>query len=210
MEDIAPGTIRYLDPGEEIAFGGPGKSSTYAPIQEWNYRRVAAAMNYPYEMLVKNWSGTSFAGGRLVLTDARLDCEFRQKLHVERWLSPIWRRVVDEAVLVGLLDLSPADYFDNHAEYQKHSWTPPAWQYAITPGEELNALVNAVNENLMTKADAIASRGGDLESVFKQRAAERKMERDMEIVPPDVEQVEAQAQAVTSPQKIKQQAEQNS
>ena len=210
MEDIAPGTIRYLDPGEEITFGTPGGTSTYAPIQEWNYRRVAAAMNYPYEMLVKNWSGTSFAGGRLVLTDARLDCEFRQKMHVERWLSPIWRRIVDEAVMVGAIDeITPSEYFDNQEVYQKHSWTPPAWQYAITPGEELNALVNAVNENLMTKADAIASRGGDLEHVFKQRQIERKAERDMDIVPPDVEQVEAQAQAATSPQKFKQQSEQN-
>lgn len=185
-EDIIPGIIRYLDPNEEIQFASPNKAgSAYAPFQEWNYRRIAAAMNYPYEMLTKNWSGTSFAGGRLVLIDAFNDCRARQKLMVEQWLCPIWNRAVDEMVMVGAVDIPPREYFADPWTYQEHTWTPPAWRYAINPQQEIAAKLEKVKANVMPKGDVAAEEGYDLEEVYERRADEKKQERDLEIESPD-------------------------
>jgi hypothetical protein len=66
-------------------------------------------MNYPYEMLVKNWNGSHFAGGRLALTEGRLFVQSAQQLLIECWLCKIWDRLVYESVLVGaVLDSAAA------------------------------------------------------------------------------------------------------
>jgi capsid protein len=63
---FAPVRSITLLAGEEIQMASPTRpGNTFEPFQQWNYRRVAAALNYPYEHLVKNWAGLSFAGGRL-------------------------------------------------------------------------------------------------------------------------------------------------
>jgi lambda family phage portal protein len=207
IEDIRPGTIRYLDSGEQVHFGSPSKASTFAPFQEWNYRRAAAGMNYPYEMLVKNWNGLSFAGGRLALTEGRLFVQSAQQLLIECWLCKIWERLVYESVLVGAVSIPPRLYEDYAWWLNRHCWTPPAWPFALTPGEEIDAKIKAVNNNLMPKAKVVGEFGGDLEDVFGQRRDERQLERDYEIDPATAEVPIVQPPQDPTPQKKEQLAQ---
>lgn len=190
MEDIRPGTIRYLDVGESVHFTNPSRSNGYAPIQEWNYRRAAAGMNYPYEMIAKNWSGLSFAAGRLSLADARLMVKSQQKLLREMWLAEIWNRMVEEAVIVGAVSIPPRLYARAPWWFQRHEFGNPSWPYALTPGEEIDAAVDSVNNNIRTKASVIAEYGGNMEDVFAQRKRERELEREYEIEPATAEKGE--------------------
>lgn len=205
VEDIRPGTVRYLDLGEQVTFGMPSKSSTFGPFQEWNYRRAAAGMNYPYEMLVKNWNGLSFAGGRLALTEGRLFVQSAQQVLIECWLCKVWDRLVFEAVLVGACSIPPRLYEEYAWWFNRHTWTPPAWPFALTPGEEIDSKIKAVNNNLMSKANVVGELGGNLEDVFKQRKAERQLERDYDIEPATAE--EPPQQPDPTPQKKEQLAE---
>ena len=67
-----------------------------------------------------------------------------------------------------------------------------AWQYAITPGEEVKALLEAVDGNLMTLAEAVAEyTGEDCEETLTARSEERKMERELDIVPPKTVKAES-------------------
>lgn len=196
-EEIRPGMIRYLDPEETVTFGAPARpGGNFAPFQEWNYRRVAAGMNYPYEMLSKNWTGLSFAGGRLALTEARLFVMTQQQLLNEAWLCKIWQRMVYEAVIVGAVSIPSRVYEKAPWWFQKHSWNPPAWPFALTPREEIDAKISAVDNNLIPKAKVVAEfGGGDWEDVSEQRRDERKRERDFGIEP---------ATAQTPPQQLPQ------
>jgi lambda family phage portal protein len=199
-QDIRPGAQHYLAAGEEIQMASPTRpGNTFSPFQEWNMRRVAAGMNYPYEQLVKNWGGISFAGGRLVLAGFRLDAKSRQKLLDEQFLCPVWCRMTDEAVLTGQTSIEPRLWAQRPWVYQAHAWTPPAWPYAITPGEEIKANIDAVNNNQKTLEAVVAETGEDLESVLAQRQRELKMQRDMNILPPDVKQIDATAEAAIQP-----------
>lgn len=199
-QDIRPGAQHYLGAGEEIQMASPTRpGNTFSPFQEWNMRRVASAMNYPYEQLVKNWGGASFAGGRLVLSGFRLDVKSRQKLIDEQFLTPVWCRMVDESVLTGQTSIEPRNWALRPWVYHAHAWTPPAWPYAVTPGEEVKAKIAAVNNNLMTLEDAIGEDGGDMEQRLLQRQKELKMQRDMNILPPDIQQAEAAAEAAMQP-----------
>lgn len=176
LQDIVPGTLRYLDPGEEVVFGSPSRpGNTFAPFMEWNYRRVAAAINWPYEMVVKNWNGLSFAAGRLVLTDAKKSSEVAQRIMRELWFEHIWNRVVDEAVILGLADIEPFQYLASPIPYRRHTWIPPKWEYALNPGEEVDADIAEVAANMATLEDKLGKRGYDLEELIARRKRERRL-----------------------------------
>lgn len=201
-EDIHPGTIRYLDFGETVTFGQPTKAGGYDPFQTWNYRRAAAGMNFPYEMVAKKWDGLSFAAGRLSLTDAKLFVKAQAKMLREAWLGPVWNRIVEESVIVGACSIPPSLYARAPWWFQRHEFNDPAWPYALTPGEEIDAAVKAVDNNLRTKASVIAEYGGNLEDVFAERIVERKQERDGDIEPaaaevPSAELTPQKMEAVT-------------
>jgi capsid protein len=201
-QEIRPGGIHYLNPEEEISFGSPSRpGATFAPFMEWNGRNIAAAMNFPYEMLCKNWGGLSFAAGRLVLAEARQFTKSQQKLLNEAWLSPIWARMVEEAVITGAVDIPPRLYQRMPWAFHAHQWGPPAWPFALTPREEIEARLAAIEGNLDTKQNAISELGGWWREVFKQRAIEREQERELQIQPGGAKaEADAEARKMLEPQ----------
>ena len=203
LQNVAPGSINYVGPDEEIVFANPTKTNSVGTLQEYNNRTIAAGLNWPYELLMKDWRGVSFAGGRIVLHGAKMSARSAQKLIQEAFLTPFWNRMVDEAVMIGAVDIDPRLYRDNAFVFRAHSWTPPRWSYAITPGEEIDAKVTAIDNNLTTLADTLAEDQQDLESVIPQRIKERQMERDGEIVPSGLAIADSQSAAMT-PQKSQQ------
>lgn len=176
LQDIIPGTLTHLDPGEEISFSAPTRPGNgFTPFMEWNYRRVAAAINWPYEMIVKNWTGLSFATGRLVLTDAKKATEVGQKMMLEMWFARIWNRIVEESVIVGEVSISPALYLANTHVFQRHVWIPPRWEYALKPSEDVDADVTEVAQNFATIEDKLAKRGYDLEEFVERKVREKEL-----------------------------------
>jgi lambda family phage portal protein len=188
LQEVRPGGIHYLGHNESVEFGNPTRpGSTFAPFMEWNDRNKAAGMNIPYEMLAKNWGGLSFSGGRLALTDSRLFVDSQQKLLAEKLLAPIWHRIVEESVIVGAVDIPPRLYQRIPWAFRAHEWGSPAWPYALTPREEIDAAIAEVEANITTKQKVIAKRGGWWREVFAQRAIEREEERRLKIQPGSAE-----------------------
>ena len=176
LEDIVPGTIRYLNPGEKTTFATPpGTAGTFQSFMTWCYRRISAAINWPFEMVLKDWSGTSFAGGRLVLADAKKATEVGQKFMSELWFSRVWERIVREAVIVGAIDVEPGDYLASPFTYHEHVWIPPRWDYALNPGEEVSADIAEIDAGLALYEEKLGKRGYDLEDFAKRRARERRI-----------------------------------
>lgn len=197
LEDIVPGTIRYLNPGEKTTFATPpGTAGTFQSFMQWCYRRISAAVNWPYEMILKDWSGTSFAGGRLVLADAKKATEIGQKLMIEQWLSRVWARMVEEAVIVGTVDIDPGEFVSAPYLYTDHVWIPPRWDYALNPGEEVAADIAELNANLALYEEKLGKRGYDLEEFARRRAREKKIFSDAGL---DADPQSAEASA-TAPQ----------
>jgi lambda family phage portal protein len=186
LEDITPGTIKRLYRGQKMTFGAPNRpGNSFAPFMEWNQRRIAAALNYPVEMLTKNWSGTSFAGGRLALTNARMQFWVGQCQLMEQLLAPIWNRFVDECVILGIVEeIDARQYEDDPEPWQEHCWIAPAWPYALNPGEEVDATIKEVQGNLKTHRQALAERGLDYDEVMEGREQERADEIERDVVPP--------------------------
>ena len=176
LEDLVPGTIRYLNPGEKITFGTPtAPGGGFAGFMEWCYGRIAAAIAWPYEMVTRRWNGLSFAAGRLVLTEAKLTTEVGQRLMREQWFSRVWDRMFEEGVIVGEIDVSPAEYAADPHSFTRHAWVPPKWEYALNPGEEVDADLAEIEGGLATVEEKLGKRGHDLETFIAARAREQRL-----------------------------------
>lgn len=193
VEDIRPGSIKYLEDGQTAMPGGPSSpGNTFEPFQQWNYRRIAAGINWPFEMVAKNWSGLSFAAGRLALTDCKLSVRADQQLLDQIVLQIVWARLVYEAVLAGATSLTSKRYRLDPWWFSQVEWSAPPWPFALTPGEEVDAELALVNNNIKPKASMVAEyTGGDFIEVANLRAAERALERELEIEPATAEVPEA-------------------
>lgn len=202
LEDMSPGKINYLDyDAEEVLFNQPTKSNIVGTLHEWNHRRIASGMNWPYEFLMKDWRGVSFAGGRLVLNGAKITCQCEQQLLIVAWFACIWNEMVREAVLFSAtsgVSINISRFQQRPWVYQAHQWSAPAWTYAITPMEEVEADVMAVENNFKTLEQVAGERGGNMEDVLDQRQKEVQLEKNKGVEP--LARVAAQGQKAASPQ----------
>jgi len=177
IEDLEPGTVTYLRDGQKMTFGNPNRpSGTFAPFMEHHERAICAALNYPYELLTKNWVGLSYSGGRLSLIDGRIAFGCQQTLLVEQFLDPLWSHVVTQSVLFGSLGelVDAVDYRSEPWVYTANCWVPPGWPW-IDPTKEVAAARDAVEANLETLDGQLAARGLELEETLDQREEEIKM-----------------------------------
>jgi lambda family phage portal protein len=182
-QEIQPGRLQYLGPDEEVRFGSPTKSNSVGTLQEHAVRRMAAGLNHPYEMLARDWRGTSFAGGRLILHGFKMSTRARQQLLRERFLEPVYQAAVRWAVVFGHVSLANELYKTNPDRWHMHSWTAPAFGYALNPGEEVEAAIKRMGADLTTHADEIAELGGDLEARWKQKATELAYRKELGLDP---------------------------
>lgn len=201
QQTIKPGGLHYVQNGqEEIVFSTPTKSNIVGTLHEWNHRRIAAGMDWPYEFLMKDWRGTSFAGGRLILHGAKVKCQVSQMLLDVGWLMQVANEVTREAILFGAVDINASAYQQRPWVYEVHRWTPQAFGYALNPGEEVDAKISRIEHNLSTLDEELADEGDQLEDVLNQRKVERDLEKKLGIEPAErVAQLAQQGQSANKP-----------
>lgn len=190
IQAIKPGSVQYIGTDDEVTFSSPANSNMAGSLNEYNNRTIAGGLNWPYEMLLKDWRGVSFAGGRIVLNAAKLSTQARQQLLIEGMLRPIWNEFVSQAVRFGLVNIDARRFLAMPYRYNRHSWTPPKWSYSLTPGEEVKAKLDAIDGNIETLSDVLAENQMDFEEVMKTRQKERAIEREYDIMPTKLTQVE--------------------
>jgi lambda family phage portal protein len=192
IQSVEPGSVNYINSTEAVEFLAPSGTSPLSELLTMNDRRIAAGMNVPYEFIARNWSGISFAGGRLILNGAKISVGVKQKLLITRVKTRVYNEAVRQGVIVGALSINPSAFNRRPWVYQRHQWTSPLWSYAINPGEEVKALLAAVQGNLTTQEAATNQYSGmDLEEVIPQRGYELDEQRAAGCLPPDVQAAEA-------------------
>jgi len=174
LEDIEPGRIQYLSGDQQITFGQPQRpGNTLAPYMQWQLRAVAAGLNYPYELLVKDYRELSYSGGRLALIDGRVMFRQRQAGLVEKLLEPLWSQFIREVAIYDDL-INILDYESDPLAYESVNWQCPGWPW-VDPQKEVQASSDALDADLTTLRSELASRGMDLEDNDADRETEQRM-----------------------------------
>lgn len=181
IETVSPGRVEYLNQGEDVKFMNPGAPS--ANLHEYLrdlIRIVAAAIEYPYELLAKHWDN-SFSGGQLSLIDGHQTFRGWQQQAIEYLWTPVWEKFIDRLAIMRAMPVAipMADYEARPWVYQAHKWTMPGMPW-MDPLKDAKANQTAIDANLKTRTKALAELGIDIEDYEAERLREKKLEADSE------------------------------
>jgi lambda family phage portal protein len=177
IEELEPGMIEYLNPGEDISSFNPNRpGQQFDTFVEKTLRFIGAGLNIPYEIVLKDFSKTNFSSARAAILEAQKFFRSQQKFIAQRLCYPCWLWLADERFLRG--EIAVADYFERRLDYTKVKWIPPGWGY-VDPEKEIAASKEAIDNNVSTLAEECAAHGRDWEEVLKQRAREEELRRKL-------------------------------
>ena len=186
---LEPGMLKYLGYGEDITF------SPTAPIgvevidfAKMCERDVAVGVGIPVSLLTGDLSEVNFSSIRAGLIEWRARVEALQHAVIAfQFLRPIWARWTALEALSGAIS-------GKAEELLPVSWIPPkkAW---VNPKDDVEAELAAINGNLMSRREAVASRGVDIELLDAEIAADKQRADSLGITPVPANQNQPQVAA---------------
>lgn len=170
---LEPGTLKVLRPGQDIRFSDPAaigaEAIAYLTV---TLREIAAGLGVPYSAMTGDVSDANYSSQR----DAR--AEFRRKaealqhaLIVFQLCRPVWRRFVLSEVLSGRI--AAPDFEANSASWFASRSMPPKMEW-IDPAKDVAAEIAAIGAGLMSRRQAVAARGYDVEELDREISEDRK------------------------------------
>lgn len=174
--ELGAGTVAQLAPGEDVKTIAPSPiSNAFDDFVVTFCRQVGAALEIPYEILVKHFTA-SYSASRAALLEYWKSVRARRASFIRQFCEPIYELWMDEAVASGRLD-APGYFSDVRikAAYQRASWYGPAMGQ-IDPLKEANAAVVRVDNLMSTRTKETAEiTGEDFGDVVDQLSRERQM-----------------------------------
>lgn len=174
-ETITPGMIMYLAPGEEaqtIAPNGAGSQpKDFISIQQ---RLSGAGQGLSYEAASRDMSQVNYSSARQGLLEDRGSYKRLQQFIINHLCKEVYREFIKSAILSGKLPISLREYAEDPRKYTAHRWITPGWDW-IDPLKEAKADESALNNNLNTLENMLASRGLDYKEVLLQRRKEKEL-----------------------------------
>ncbi len=158
IETLEPGMIRYLKPGEEIAFASPtSHGEGYRDFMRDMQTEIASGLNLTYEQLTGDLSNVNYSNYRAGLLS------FRSGVEVFRWLSfipmfcrPVRKWFIDTAYVARRI---------GRPEYGTR-WCPPGFG-SVDPEKDFKAALGSVRMGIQPWEDAVSEMGYDPEEVIE-------------------------------------------
>lgn len=192
LEELAPGIVAYLNPGEDVKFlapqgGGPFKDYTRSMLH-----MIAAGLGVTYHQLTGDLSDANYSSMKAGALEFRRLTEQDQHLMLIPMLcQPIWDAFIQQAVVAGVLP--------REAEYAPATFTPPA-PGMIDPGRDTEALKSQIRSGLITWPEAVSEMGYDPDTQLQEIAAwNARLKEQGVVLDIDPRLVTATGGAVNSP-----------
>lgn len=169
---LEPGTLKVLPAGADIRFSEPAKVGQEAvEFIKVTAKEVAAGLGVPFEELTGDRSEGNYSSMRDGKLDFRRRAEAIQyNVIVNRFCDPVWRRWIATEILSGRLE---APGFERDPEpWFAVNWLPPKNDW-VDPLKDAQAEILAINAGLMSRRQAVAARGYDLEKLDEEIAQDR-------------------------------------
>jgi lambda family phage portal protein len=175
VQQLEPGMVTYLGRDEEpFSFNPNRPGNTFPPFVEILLRKMSTGLNVPYEFLAKDFTKTTFSGGRLSVLLAHKFFDSEQKRVVRQFCRPIRMAVLREAMLRGdvaapMMEMTPARL----RMFLNASWSGPGYAY-VDPEVEIGAARDGISAGLSTLARECAVTGQNWREVMDELAREKK------------------------------------
>lgn len=170
---LEPGTLKVLGPGQDIRFSDPAaigmESIEFLKITA---REIAVGLGVPYEALTGDLTDVNYSSIRAGLVDFRRRAEaYQHNIVVRQFCRPVWRRWLTTEILAGRIG---APGFERDPEaWLAVNWLPPRNDW-VDPLKDAQAEILAINAGLISRRQAVAARGYDLEALDAEIAQDRR------------------------------------
>jgi len=182
--EIGSGMVNMLAPGEKIEIADAKRpSSNFDAFTTSLAKYVGAALEIPVELLVKNFSSSSYSASRAALLEAWKAFRMKRSWLAADFCQPVYEIFLTEAIANGRLK-APGFFLDPliRAAYCKAQWNGPA-QGMIDPVKEVNAAEKRINIGVSTRQrETIEMTGGDFDSNVAQLEREAQLMKEAGIL----------------------------
>lgn len=177
--EMGPGTVLHLEEDEQVTFGNPNIPTTgFESFTKTVCRMVGAALEIPYEVLIKEFN-SSYSASRAALLEAWEGFRMRRQWFVEDFCQPVYEVWLAEAV--GLGRIKAPGFFDDpmiRAAWCGTRWIGPV-QGQLDPTKEAKAAIMVVDRGFKTHEQITREMGGgDWEDNMEQLARENDLLKD--------------------------------
>lgn len=191
--ELGNGSVVSLDAGEEIQTASPGRpNSAFSAFVEAVAQEIGAALEIPYELLVKHFTA-SYSAARASLLEAWKMFRMRRDWLVCSFCQPVYEEWLTEAILKGRIE-APG-FFDDPAI--RAAWCNAQWngdaQGQLDPQKEITAATQRV-------ALGVSTREREAQELTGMRFADVVLEQAREKRALDAAGLSVQASAIPSPQ----------
>lgn len=177
--ELGNGAIVGLEEGEEVQIANPGRPNTaFDGFVVAISRQIGAALEVPYELLVKNFTA-SYSASRAALLEAWKMFRMRREWLISGFCQPIYEEWLTEAVLKGRIKAE--GFLDDPAK--RAAWCGAEWygdaQGQLDPLKEANAAKVRVEEGFSTRErEAAELTGMEWETINAIRKREEEQRRE--------------------------------
>jgi lambda family phage portal protein len=176
---LESGTMVPLLPGEKLSSFNSGRPvAGFEAFVNAMLRYIAAGLNIPYELLLKDFSKTNYSSARAALMEAWRYFKGRRDWLATYWARPVYELWLEEAVNAGLVD-APGFYV-NRAAYCRCRWIGSGRGW-IDPVKEAQATQLRLATGISTLELECAEQGQDWEEVLHQQAREVALRTELRL-----------------------------
>lgn len=147
-----------------------------ASFMETMFRWIAAGLNMPYELFLKDFSKTNYSSARAAMLEAWRYFAGRRRWIIDNWLNEVYALWLEEAVNAGVID-APG-FYENRYAYQRCRWLLQGRGH-VDPVKEATGEQLRIDNNTSTLEQVCAEQGLDWEEVLEQRRIERERMREL-------------------------------
>lgn len=182
-QEVSPGAINHWNEGTTISTMDPQRpGATFSPFIEWSLRSIAAALNYPYELLAKNFFRTTYSSGRLAMMDGHVGFRCRRQTLIDMWLCHVHHRHVWEAMVSGVVPIDILEYREQPHLFERHVWRGQN-RGLLDPYKENQGHKIGIECEIETRTGIALEQGGSIDEIEHELLAEgkRQVERQVKL-----------------------------
>ncbi len=163
VENLEPGIIKYLAPGQQVTFGAPQSSGGYGEFHQIKAHEIASGARVTYQQMTGDMSRANYSsmrGGRLEF-QAVLD-RYQRDVMIHQFCRPVWSKFCLMGIASGVLkkEIYPG-------------WTTPKPK-PVDPLKDALADLTRVRSGTASLFDVAAENGRDPKSLLEDIAAVAK------------------------------------
>ncbi len=159
LENLEPGQIQYLKPGQEVTSLTPPSTSDHGGFSETQLRRIAAGLDVTYEDLTMDYSKVNFSSARMArLSHWQSIHGWRWKMLIPQFCDGVWGWFMELAAGIEGWGIVPSA-----------RWQPPPMPM-LSPEKEGLAIQRLIRVGARTLPQVIREQGEDPDTHLQEYA----------------------------------------